>query len=103
LNLHFAFDTPGGRGEGRRWNFVFALAALVQRGDGEADFRTDVDQPRGIAQNPRQHLAVGFHVAQISAPLLAKGNDGAVVIDDDRLQGGDQAFHGSCSSSTRAR
>jgi len=78
--------------------FAFALADLAQLCDGEADFGTDFDQPRCIAQNPRQHLAVGFHIAQVSAPLLAKGGDRAAVVDDDLLQGAGQPFHGSCSS-----
>jgi hypothetical protein len=102
LNLHFAFDPPGGR-EGRRPNFAFALADLVKLRDGEADFSAHFNQPDGIAQDARQHLPVGFHIAQIAESLFAKGGDGAAVFDNDRLQGADQALHGSCSSSTRAR
>jgi hypothetical protein len=103
LNRAFRKNTQGGREGGAHIIPADAPLDLVDLGDGEADVGTDVDQPGGVAQNPRQHLPVGFHVAQISAPLSAKGGDGATVIDDDRLQGADQAFHGSCSSSTRAR
>jgi hypothetical protein len=96
LNRTFRKSTPGGREGG-----VYIIPAdtpvdLVDLGDGEADFGTGFDQPGGIAQKARQHLAVGFHIAQISASLFAKGGDRAAVVDDDRLQGADQPFHGSC-------
>jgi hypothetical protein len=103
LNRTFRKNTPGGREGGADLIPADTPVDLVDPGDGEADFGTGFDQPGGIAQNPRQHLPVGFNIAEVSAPLFAKGDDGAAIIDDDRLQGADQAFHGSCSSSTRAR
>jgi len=103
LNRTFRKRTPGGREGSAHIIPADAPVDLVDLGDGDADFATDADQPGGIAQNPRQHLPVRFHIAQVSASLFAKGGDRVAVIDDDRLQGADQPFHGSCSSSTRAR
>jgi len=103
LNRIFRKNTQGGREGVAHRILADAPVDFNDPGDGEADFGTDFDQPCGIAQNPRQHVAVGLQIAQISASLFAKGNDRAAVIDDDRLQGADQSFHGSWSSSTRAR
>jgi hypothetical protein len=96
LNRTFRKSTPGGREGGAHLVPADAPLDLADPDDGEADFGTDFDQPGSVAENPRQHLPVGFHIAQVSAALFAKGNDGATVIDDDRLQGADQALHGSC-------
>ena len=65
LNRAFRKNTQGGREGGAHIIPADAPLDLVDLGDGEADVGTDVDQPGGVAQNPRQHLPVGFHVAQI--------------------------------------